>query len=58
MLMRIDEKNTTFLNVAKKSIVEVKQHYEAVTNMHKFKQDMISNYMGIMGDGGGGAPEI
>lgn len=26
-----------FLKVAKKDIIEVKQHYEAVTNLHKAK---------------------
>ena len=38
----IDHKNTTFLNIARKSIIEVKQHYEAVTNLHKVKVDLLT----------------
>ena len=38
----IDHKNTTFLNIARKSIIEVKQHYEAITNLHKVKVDLLT----------------
>jgi hypothetical protein len=36
-------KGNFFLNVARKDIIEVKSHYEAITNMHRNKIDKINN---------------
>jgi hypothetical protein len=40
---QIKSKNDSlFLNVARKDIIEVKKHYEALTNMHRNKIDQIT----------------